>query len=134
VKKGRVLSTPVQLMSTETGSVRVSTPEATALDLVRYARVAGYLDHVATVLRDLAEPLDPDRLVEAVRLEDSATVQRLGYLLEKLGFTEKVERLREHFATRRPSPVLLRPGTGGRAGPTDPRWRVIVNDEVESDE
>ena len=38
----------------------MATPEATALDLLRYLRAAGHLGHVATVLGDLAERLDVD--------------------------------------------------------------------------
>ena len=37
-------------MKTETGAMRVSTPEATALDLLRYLEGAGHLGNVATVL------------------------------------------------------------------------------------
>ena len=50
--------TPTLQMKTETGSMRVSTPEATALDLVRYASSAGHLANVATVLAELAEKID----------------------------------------------------------------------------
>lgn len=134
VKKERVLSTPVQLVNSGAGSIRVSTPEATALDLVRYARVSGYLDNVATVLRDLAERIDKDRLAEAAYPGENATAQRLGYLLEKLGFGEKASPLARAVASHRPSPVPLRPDIRQRRGAIDPRWQVIINEEVEPDE
>lgn len=134
VKKERVESTPVQLVNTGAGSVRVSTPEATALDLIRYARVSGYLDNVATVLRDLAERIDPRRLAEAAYPGENATAQRLGYLLERLGSGNKAERLAEAVASRHPSPVPLRPDIRERRGAIDPRWQVIINEEVEPDE
>jgi len=133
VKKERVLTTPVQLANSGAGSIRVSTPEATALDLVRYARVSGYLDNVATVLRDLAERIDSDRLADAAYPGESATAQRLGYLLVKLGFGEKARRLAEAVASRRPSPVPLRPDSPERRGAIDPQWQVIINEEVEPD-
>ena len=48
-------------VKTVTGSIRVSTPEATALDLLRYVAAAGYLSNVATVLHELAEACDAGR-------------------------------------------------------------------------
>ena len=51
-KKG-MANTPTVPIKTPTGDVRVSTPEATALDLVRYPQHAGSLSNVATVLADL---------------------------------------------------------------------------------
>lgn len=45
--KRSLQSTPVAKVQTETGSMRVSTPEATAFDLVRFARSAGELSRRA---------------------------------------------------------------------------------------
>ena len=67
---------------TVTGSLRVSTPEATALDLLRDVAAAGSLSTVATGLHDLAEPCDAGRLVEAAQTGDLPHAQRLGYLLD----------------------------------------------------
>ena len=53
---------PVQSFNTPRGTVLVSTPEATAVDLVGYAAHVGGLDQVATVLAELAEKIDPDKL------------------------------------------------------------------------
>ena len=55
----RSADTAVQSMKTPTGMMRGSTPESTAVDLVRFAKAAGYLDNVATVLMDLAPLLEP---------------------------------------------------------------------------
>jgi len=51
---------PVQNFNTRRGTLLVSSPEATALDLVGYAtRHAGGLIQVAGVLPELAERIDP---------------------------------------------------------------------------
>jgi hypothetical protein len=55
-------------VKTPTGSMRVSTPETTAVDLVRFAKAAGSLDNVATVIAELSPSLDPKKLLAAVRL------------------------------------------------------------------
>jgi hypothetical protein len=58
----------------------VSTPEATALDLVGYQHHAGSLSQVATVLAELAERIDAKALAKAATTPIS-WAQRLGYLL-----------------------------------------------------
>ena len=75
---------PVQSFNTPRGTVLVSTPEATALDLVGYSSHVGGLDQVATILEDLAEKLDPDKLAKVAQLVPMPWAQRLGYLLERV--------------------------------------------------
>jgi len=48
----------VQSFNTPSGSIRVSTPEATAMDLVGYYQHAGGMNQVATVLSELSEKID----------------------------------------------------------------------------
>jgi hypothetical protein len=62
----------VRLINNSRGTIRVSTPEATALDLVGYPEHSAGLDNVATVLSELADSLDPDRLAEAVQVAPPA--------------------------------------------------------------
>lgn len=50
---------PVVGMQTETGSMRVSAPEVTAFDVVKFSEACGGLSNVATVLSELAERVDP---------------------------------------------------------------------------
>jgi predicted transcriptional regulator of viral defense system len=121
-------------VKTETGMMRVSTPEATALDLVHYLSVASGLGNVATVLAELTERINPQRLVEAVRIEGKlAYAQRLGYLLCLVGAEEQSNALAEWLMTMRPRRVPLQPGGLVQGCPTDPRWRVIVNEKIEVD-
>jgi len=50
----QVETAPVVEVQTETGSMRVSTPETTAYDLVRFAPAAGRLSNVATTSRRIS--------------------------------------------------------------------------------
>ncbi|MBX3170760.1 MAG: hypothetical protein KF760_25365 [Candidatus Eremiobacteraeota bacterium] len=50
-----IAGVPVQHFNTPRGTVALSTPEATAFDLVGYEPQIGGLDAVATILLDLAE-------------------------------------------------------------------------------
>lgn len=131
--KRHLRTTPTIEVQTETGSMRVSTPEATALDLVRYQASAGGLGHVATVLTELAEAIDGERLVAAAEAEELSVAQRLGFLLERVGAGSVVGPLGRWVAGRRPRPVLLRPDAGAASAARSAPWQVVVNQTVEPD-
>lgn len=135
VMKSEIEGTPTTAVKTPTGCMTVSTPEATALDLVRYFKAAGFLGHVATVLDELAERLDGDELVRSAEAGgfEMAVVQRLGYLLERVGAESVTEGLAAVVADRSPQAVPLRPDLSRKGCPVDARWRIAVNEEVESD-
>jgi predicted transcriptional regulator of viral defense system len=133
VKKAHLARTPTVDVKTPTGTMRVSTPEATALDLVRYPEHAGFLPNIVTVLGELAERLDPQALVRAAEAEpELAQAQRLGYLLERIGRGDLARPLAEWIATRAPRVAALRRDRPMARAPRDPRWRVAVNEEIES--
>lgn len=130
--KKRLEQTPVAMIKTETGSMRVSTAEATAVDLVRYADHAGGWSNVIEVLADLAEKLDPDRLAEAARIDDDlAAAQRLGFLLEKAGAGDKIGSVLRWVEVERPRTVCLRPDRPAGRAPRIAKWRLLVNEEIE---
>ena len=119
---------------TQTGDVPVSTPEWTAIDLIRFQRRLGGMDAIATVLIELADALDPDQLARAAGNESTtAYLQRLGWMLEFLGAGVDSELLHALVSERKPTHVPLNAALGKRSGPRDPRWRVIVNEEPEAD-
>lgn len=127
---GRYPTTSIQ---TETGTMTVSTPEATALDLVRFPKAAGYWNNLATVLAELAESMDPLRLVEAAGLGQLPDAQRLGYLLDVVGQEQLAAPLAEWLSAQRTTVVSLRTDKGDGEHPIDPRWRLVPNEEVEPD-
>ena len=133
--KQQVEATPQVDVKTPTGSVRVSSPEATALDLVRFSKASGYLGNVATVLGELADRLNPRALgAAAERQPHLPTVQRLGYLLDLVGAEAAAQPLADLIARRRPRAVPLRSDRpADDASRRDARWRVLVNEEVEAE-
>ena len=124
---------PVASLPTETGTMRVSTPEATAFDLVRFAAAAGHLSNVATALGELAEKLSPVALTKLAPEHALPDVQRLGYLLELVGEGEKAAGLAGWLEGQRVRPIVL--DRGRPRGPAEPSglWRVIPNFEIEVD-
>jgi predicted transcriptional regulator of viral defense system len=126
--------TPTAAVKTETGTMRVATPEATSLDLFRYLKGAGHLGHVVTVLAELAEKMDPQRLIEAARAEgEVSNAQRLGHVLDRVGATELVAALLSWIAEQRPRYVPLRVDRSLRRATKDIRFRVLVNEKVEAE-
>jgi predicted transcriptional regulator of viral defense system len=124
--------TPTTFVKTETGAMRVSTPEATAIDLLRYVQAAGHLGNVATVLAELAERLDARRLADVARAGgDLSNAQRLGYLLEHVGAAKAAAALGEWVAVKRPRFVALRADRPSQGATRDDRWRIMANEEVE---
>jgi predicted transcriptional regulator of viral defense system len=117
---------------TRTGDITVSTPEATALDLVTRPRRSGGLDNIATILIELVEDekLDPVRLAELAEHFPDATVHRIGWMLDT--FTEGFDTA--PLATKvRSSAVTALDPQAGRRGKVDPKWRLIENRQIEPD-
>jgi predicted transcriptional regulator of viral defense system len=123
----------LQRVQTETGTMAVATPETTAFDLVRFPRAAGYWSHVATILAELAEKLDPHKLTALVPHVARSDVQRLGWLLERIEQTELADALADVLAGTRLQPTRLTAARDASSAPLDPRWHVVVNDDVEPD-
>jgi len=123
---------PTTRIQTETGTMRVATPETTAFDLVRYPAAAGHLSNIATVLVELAERIDPKALVSLAHQVKLPDVQRLGYLLDALGQEDLARPLAEWLKTRRPRAIPLRPGEPAE-GAVNERWQVKPNAELEID-
>lgn len=120
-------------MQTETGTMMVATPETTAFDLVRFPQASGYWSNIATVLSELAEKLDPEALADGAKRVARADVQRLGWLLDFVEKSDLAEALATTVAGKRLLPTPLT-GTRDSAGARlDPRWHVLVNDDVEPD-
>lgn len=130
---GRVKSLPAREMQTETGTMRVATPEVTAFDLVRYSESAGHMGNVVTVLTELSEKLEPRELAKVASHYATPDVQRLGYLLEAVGCHEIAFPLKELLPERKPRPVPLVTGRSTKGLKTDPGWKVLPNHELEPD-
>jgi predicted transcriptional regulator of viral defense system len=126
----KVEQMPVTETQTETGTMRVATPETTAYDLVRYQAGAGHLSNAATVLAELAERMNAQALVSIAHLLRLPDVQRLGYLLDAVGEGDLAGPLAEWLEERRPRVILLRPGEPADVE-TDRRWHVLPNVELE---
>jgi predicted transcriptional regulator of viral defense system len=124
---------PVQSFNTPRGVVSVSTPEATALDLVGYQHHAGGLSQVALVLSELAERIDPAALAKAAARTPVSWAQRLGYLLEQAGARDKTAALKAYVRKHTHESTLLLPKASRKNAARDDEWKLYVNAAVEVD-
>ena len=134
-RKRDFASAQLQSRKGHSGMLPISTPEATALDLVRYARHIGGLDAVLTVLTELAETMDPAKLAAASALEsETSQIQRLGWLLDHLGQSSLADAVHAALPSLKPlSRAALDPGAP-RTGPINGnRWRIMENAQPETD-
>jgi hypothetical protein len=77
--------------------------------------------------------MDPDKLADGAERVARSDVQRLGWLLDLVGETALAEALKKKLEGERLLPTPLTSARDSTDAPLDPRWRVLVNDEVEPD-
>lgn len=120
-------------INTPAGELKISSPEATAFDLVGYVHHCAGLNNVATVLSELAEKIDAEKLQQLVGLSPIAWGQRLGYLLDLVRANDKALGIAEYVKKKQPVRTPLSPALKISGAKTDSRWRVFVNTKVEPD-
>jgi predicted transcriptional regulator of viral defense system len=126
----RIADVPVQHINTPRGTIAISTPEATAFDLVGYESKIGGLDAVATILAELAGKLDADKLHALAPIVPLPWVQRLGYLLERMDAAPKVQRLKEYVSRHTHDTAVLAPSAPIDGHVRDSGWKLTINAEV----
>ncbi len=118
--------------------MKVSSVELTVLDLLRYPHAAGGIDHIGTVLAELGGKIDPVKLGSLSVSFERPVVQRLGYMLERLGHGDRAGPMFEKlFVGRSPAWVELDRGEAEfepEPIERDQRWRVMVRRAPEIDE
>lgn len=126
-------ATSVVERRTPRGPLRVASPEATALELVGYADQSGGLDNVASVLAELVDAIDAERLVSECGRSPIAWVQRLGYLLDLTEQRDLADKLAPSVAARAKDVAPLVRAQSRSGAPRDERWKLAVNVTVEPD-
>ena len=131
VSRKNLEAVPTVRFNNPRGTIVVSSVEATAIDLVGYMHRAGGLDRVSGLLFELADELDPVRLVEASESASVLWAQRLGFLLEYIGAGVKVTALKKNVHRRARNFTKLLPGIDEKSRYRSEEWRVLANADVE---
>ena len=140
IYKNSLTVVPVKHIAVSTGYLKVSTPEATAMDMLCYIAKSGGLNHIATVLSELIDFIDPNQLLALVKASDEvAWVQRLGYILEKLEqignniIKKTIDKLAGHLSVGRQRYIPLASEISTEGFQRNKKWHIIENTTIESD-
>lgn len=134
---------PIQEFAKKAGYLKVSSPELTAMDLFLYTNKAAGLGNVATVLYELIDSIDGDKLTELARKTNGkGWVQRLGYILEQLDSDDDksakhkarvISKLEKYLAKQELTYLKLTPELASKGCKRNSKWKIIENTTVESD-
>ena len=121
----------------EMGVIVYSSAELTAIDLVQFASHVGGYQRAATVLAELMESVDVERIESVLPHTTTATVQRLGYLLEfVLDEQHKADKLYKLLKASTPKwkKILMSNTSEEKSSSMGNRWHVNMNIEIEIDD
>lgn len=131
---------PTRNITVSSGYLKVATPELVVYDLLTYPLRSGGLNHIATVLSELAESLEIKSLLSLADLVgEKAWIQRLGYILETIDLrdSEKTQRLcdsiKDYLSTRVKAYIPLASEMPKAGFERVKKWMLIINTEIESD-
>ncbi len=139
VSKKEIPNAFVQKRTGKTGDVSVSSPELTAFDLLLYQKEVGGLSRVCTVLNELVDEMDFDKLTpDFLGLFPVAIIQRFGYILDEVleqGAKAKVlmDKVKQAGFKFRKMPLKTDVQLGEQSE-FNKMWKILINEYIEIDE
>lgn len=126
-----IKKTSIEKMPTSTGYMNVSTPEATAYDLIKYLPLVEDINKIATIFVGLVKRLHEDRLNEiAQRVVPVRSMQRLGYILDYIKSGINTDKLSKLLRKKRAYYIPLVCGkkiTAKVKRNKNKRWKLFIN-------
>ena len=140
VTKKQIPAQYIRQVMTGSGYVNVSCSELTAFDLIIYEKNVGGINRVATVLSELAEVMNFENISEEfLKSLNAAIIQRLGYLLDLLGYGDLSNELFQKSKNagikfrKYPLSVLSEKKYLSDFQVND-KWKISINEEIDIDE
>jgi len=140
VTKKNIPTKYISQIMVNSGYVNVSCPELTAFDLIIYEKNIGGINRVATVISELGETLNFEKIdVDFLKSINVAIIQRFGYLLDLLEFEKLAnvlyQKSKEAGLKFRKYPLsVLSEKKNYCDFQINNKWKIIVNEEIEIDE
>jgi hypothetical protein len=127
VKRG-IERTPTQQLARAVAPLCISTPEATAFDLIRYATSIGGIERAAETITPLLPVMRARELKRVLEAENEpAVAQRLGFVIEAGGAKNLAQVIYDWLPDKLVK-VPLSPLQGERKNiPVVERWQVLNN-------
>jgi len=136
IQNSQCAKVPTQSIKTRTGYMKISTPETTAMDMLKYIRQSGGISRITTVLEELAETISPKVLADlAIQSEEQTWIHRLGFLFDQLNYPILANVLYDKIEKgKQPVDIIpLVPYTPITGAPRNKKWHIAINATVESD-
>ena len=131
----------IEEYKTDTGTMKISSPELTLFDLFRYPQASGGIDNIATVMTELGAKIDPDKLAMLATAFERPVIQRVGYLLDSSGLEDAAKTLHAVLSnspsfqwTELDRSLIADPELAPAIVERNKRWRVIVRHLPEREE
>lgn len=138
INKSNIDSKFIRQHKTKLGTVNVSSPELTAIDLIENQSKAGGLNRVCTVMNELADSLDFSNVDDSFfKIYGVPIYQRLGYILDDV--LEESELADSLLARLKALDVVFRK-TSFKIGKDtvgcdiNEKWKIVINQEIDIDE
>jgi len=124
----------IEVKKTDTGYFKISNKELTFLDLIYFEQRIGGFNRIISVLRELSESINLNRMKEAVKIDfPVSTFQRAGYIAEYSLMNNKLANIfNNRLSTEKMKKVLLK-SSAGKIGEWNEKWKVIVNCKIEDE-
>jgi hypothetical protein len=140
VYKKSLENLPVQNFTMKAGYLKVATAELVVIDLLNYIHRSAGLNHVATILSELIESINADRLVDlAKKISPHYHLQRLGYILEKIDTMDNNKKNHviiaiENYLSNKSLKYIPLASELPKVGYSRcKKWKIIENTNIESD-
>jgi len=136
--KATILEQFTEQRKTPTGYIWISSPELTATDLIQFEKEIGGINRAATVLNELAESCNFNKLTnDFFQYVPTPVIQRLGYLLDNvLEYQSQANDLysiiKKYDISFRRTPLKSKKNIANCE--TDKKWKIIINEQIEIDE
>lgn len=138
LKQKKIEDTFIRKHKSKLGTINVSSPELTALDLIEHSSSIGGLNRACTVLEELIESLDFKGIDNSFySIYGVPTYQRLGYIMDEvLDATEQANNIYDHLQALNKvvRAIPLKVGKASTESELNKRWKVYINHIIEIDE
>ena len=131
---------PTQNINVKTGYLKISSPELTAMDLLLYSKHSGGLNHIAGVLSELVEAINPEKLTAVTKVSGEKTwLQRLGYILDHINSVNNkkkkliISKLKKLLGRQKLVYMPLASELPVKGCSRNDKWMIIENTTIESD-
>lgn len=138
INKSHIDSQFIRQHKTKLGSINVSSPELTAIDLIDNQSKVGGLNRVCTVMNELVDSLDFSNVDDSLfKIYGIPIYQRLGYILDViLEEADLAESLYNRLKSLNISfrKTVFKTGKKTVGCNINEKWKIIINQEIEIDE